>query len=137
MAHSTDDDTIRSILDADTVAVVGCSSTPGKDAHEIPKYLSERGYTVVPVNPYAEEVLGHTAHDSLSEVDAEIDIVDVFRPSAEVDGIVAEVLDRHDIETVWLQLGIRDDRSGRRVKSSGRQFVQDRCMKVEHKRLLG
>lgn len=137
MARSMDDDTIRSILDADTVAVVGCSSTPGKDAHEIPKYLTEHEYTVVPVNPHAEEIFGQTAHDSLREVDAEIDIVDVFRPSNEVDGIVMEVLDRDDVDTVWLQLGIRDDRAGRRVESSGRAFVQDSCMKVEHQRLLG
>ncbi|UPM43153.1 CoA-binding protein [Halocatena salina] len=137
MVRSTDDSTLRSILDADTIAVVGCSSTPGKDAHEIPKYLAEHGYTVVPVNPYAEEIFGQTAYDSLSEVDDEIDIVDVFRPSEEVDGIVMEVLDRDDVETVWLQLGIRDDRAGRRVESSGRQFVQDSCMKVEHRRLLG
>ncbi|RRJ33427.1 CoA-binding protein [Halocatena pleomorpha] len=136
MNRSTDDDTLQSILDADTVAVVGCSSTPGKDAHEIPKYLAEHGYTVIPVNPYAEEILGQTAYDSLSEVDAEIDIVDVFRPSEEVNGIVMEVLDRTDVETVWLQLGIRDDRARRRVESSGRQFVQDSCMKVEHRRLV-
>lgn len=136
MTRSTDDNTIRSILNADTVAVVGCSSTPGKDAHEIPKYLTEHGYTVVPVNPYAEEIFGQTAHDSLREVDTEIDIVDIFRPSEEVDGIVMEVLDRNDVETVWLQLGIRDDRSGRRVESSGRQFIQDSCMKVEHQRLV-
>lgn len=137
MAHSIDENAIRSILGADTIAVVGCSSTPGKDAHEIPKYLTEHGYTVVPVNPNAETIFGQPAHDSLSEVDTEIDIVDVFRPSAEVEGIVTAVLDRDDVETVWLQLGIRDDRAGRQVVSSGRQFVQDRCMKVEHQRLLG
>jgi predicted CoA-binding protein len=131
----SNDDTLRTILDSDTIAVVGCSSTPGKDAHEIPKYLQEHGYTVIPVNPYADEILDQNAYDSLDAVDREIDMVDVFRPSEEVAGIVDTVLDRDDVNAVWLQLGIRDDESRRRVEDSGREFVQDHCMKVEHQRL--
>lgn len=132
---TSDDDTLRTILDHDTIAVIGCSSTPGKDAHEIPKYLQEHGYTVIPVNPYADEILDRETYDSLSDIDREIDVVDVFRPSEEVAGIVDAVYDRNDVRAVWLQLGIRDDEAGRRVEDSGRQFVQDCCMKVEHQRL--
>jgi predicted CoA-binding protein len=132
---TTNDDTLRTILDADTIAVVGCSSTPGKDAHEIPKYLQEHGYTIIPVNPYADEILGQEVYDSLDGINT-IDVVDVFRPSEEVAGIVDGVLGRDDVSAVWLQLGIRDDEAGRRVEDSGRQFVQDHCMKVEHQRLL-
>lgn len=130
------DDILRTILDHDTIAVVGCSSTPGKDAHEIPKYMDENGYTIIPVNPYADEILGRTAHDSLDDVDTEIDVVNVFRPSEEVADIVDDVLEREDVRAVWLQLGIRDDEAGQRIESSEREFVQDRCMKVEHKRLV-
>ncbi|WP_330632221.1 CoA-binding protein [Halocatena halophila] len=136
MNDSPDDATLREILDADTIAVVGCSSTPGKDAHEIPRYLKDAGYTVIPVNPYADEIFGRPAVDDLGEVETTIDIVDVFRPSAEVGGIVESVLDRDDVETVWLQLGIRNDRAGRQVRKSGRTFVQDSCLKVEHRRLM-
>lgn len=132
---TSDDDTIRTILDYDTIAVVGCSSTPGKDAHEIPKYLDAHGYTVIPVNPFADEILDREAYDSLSDIDREIDVVDVFRPSEEVAGIVDEVCDRTDVRAVWLQLGIRDDEAGQRIEDSGRQFIQDRCLKVEHQRL--
>lgn len=132
----TDNEGLREILQGETVAVVGCSSTPGKDAHEIPRYLIEHGYDVLPVNPFAEEILGRHAYDSLSDVEEEIDIVDVFRPSEEVSGIVDEVLAREDVDAVWLQLGIRDDEAGERVEASGRRFVQDRCIKVEHGRLL-
>lgn len=132
---TSDDDTLRTILDYDTIAVVGCSSTAGKDAHEIPKYLQAHGYTVIPVNPYADNILDREAYDSLGDIDREIDVVDVFRPSEEVAGIVDEVYDRNDVRAVWLQLGIRDDEAGRRVEDSGRQFVQDRCLKVEHQRL--
>lgn len=127
---------VREILRKGTVAVVGCSSTPGKDAHEIPKYLQEQGYEIIPVNPYADEILGRPAYDSLSEVDEDIDVVDVFRPSAEVDGIVDEVLSRGDVDVIWLQLGIHDDEAIARAEESGRQVVQDRCMKPEHQRLI-
>lgn len=136
MSSNESDDALRAIFGYDTIAVVGCSSTPGKDAHEIPKYLDEHGYTIVPVNPYADEILGHEAHDSLDDVDREIDVVDVFRPSDEVAGIVDSVLGREDVRAVWLQLGIQDDEAGRRTEESGRRFVQDRCMKVEHQRLI-
>ncbi len=130
------DEELRDILKLDTVAVVGCSSTPGKDAHEIPKYLREHGYDVIPVNPFADEIFGREAADSLADVDEEIDIVDVFRPSDEVSEIVDGVLERDDVDTVWLQLGIRDDEAAKRAEDAGKRVVQDRCLKVEHGRLM-
>ncbi|WP_255150343.1 CoA-binding protein [Halorarius halobius] len=133
----TTDSEFDEILDADTIAVVGCSATPGKAAHGVPNYLREHGYEVIPVNPYADEIFDREPYDSLDEVDEEIDVVDVFRPAEEVPGIVDSVLDRDDVDTVWLQLGIRDDESGERVRESGRRFVQDECMKVVHQRLRG
>ncbi len=131
------DDELRDVLELDTVAVVGCSSTPGKDAHEIPKYLRDHGYEVIPVNPFADEIFGREAADSLADVDEEIDIVDVFRPSEEVAEIVDAVLERDDVDVVWTQLGIRDDDAAKRAEDAGKRVVQDRCMKVEHGRLIG
>jgi hypothetical protein len=128
---------LREVLGLETIAVVGCSATPGKAAHDVPKYMQENGYDVIPVNPFADEVLGRTAYDSLSGVEEEVDVVDVFRPSEEVAGIVDEVLARDDVSVVWTQLGIRDDEAAERVEASGRRVVQDRCLKVEHGRLLG
>ncbi|WP_224336342.1 CoA-binding protein [Haloprofundus halobius] len=136
----TDDDGLRTLLEHDTIAVVGCSSTPGKDAHEIPAYLQERGYDVIPVNPYADEILGRRAYDSVGDVEEVIDLVDVFRPSEEVAGIVDEVVarkkERGDVEAIWLQLGISDDEAAARAEAAGLEIVQDRCMKVEHGRLM-
>ncbi|QLH83038.1 CoA-binding protein [Halosimplex pelagicum] len=129
------DDTLREILDGDTIAVVGLSSTPGKAAHDIPAYMREQGYEVIPINPYADEIFGREPYDSLAEVEEEVDIVDVFRPTDEVPEIVDEALDRDDAGTVWLQLGITHDDAGERVEAAGRNFVQDRCLKVEHERL--
>jgi predicted CoA-binding protein len=130
------DEALREVLGLHRVAVVGCSSTPGKDAHEIPKYLQEQGYEVVPVNPFADEILGETAYDSLADVPGDIDIVDVFRPSEEVPGIVEEAIERGGVTVVWTQLGIRDDEAAARAEDAGIQVVQDRCMKVEHRRLV-
>lgn len=130
-----DDETLAEILDYGTIAVVGCSSTPGKAAHDVPEYLQEHGYRIVPVNPTAEEVLGERAYDSLADVEEDVDVVDVFRPSEEVAGIVEEALAREDVAVVWTQLGIEDDEAARRAEEGGLLVVQDRCLKVEHGRL--
>ena len=130
------DDELTAILQLETIAVVGCSSTPGKDAHEVPKYLQSAGYEIIPVNPYADEILGRPAYDTLTDVEESVDILDVFRPSDEVAGIVDEALTREDIAVIWLQLGIHDDEAVARAEAAGRQVVQDRCMKVAHQRLV-
>lgn len=126
---------MRAILDADTIAVVGCSTTPGKAAHDIPQYLVDSGYEVIPVNPFADEVLGRRAYDSLTDVPDEIDIVDVFRPSEEVPGIVDDLLERDEVSALWLQLDIAHEDAAQRAQEAGLDVVQDRCIKVEHQRL--
>lgn len=137
----TDDDALDSVFDADTIAVVGCSTTPGKAAHEVPAYLQQQGYRVLPVNPFADEILGETAYDALGEIEVDIDVVDVFRPSDEVPEIVTAVRERHaardDADTIWLQLGISHDEAAAEAEADGIAVVQDRCMKVEHERLRG
>jgi hypothetical protein len=136
----TDDDGLRRLLGYERVAVVGCSTTPGKAAHDVPRYLLDHGYDVTPVNPYADEIFGRRAYDSVSDVESEIDLVDVFRPSDEVSGIVDEVIaraeSRGDVRAVWTQLGIRDDEAAKRAEAVGLDVVQDACMKVEHARLV-
>lgn len=129
------------MLELETVAVIGCSTTEGKAAHDVPAYLQRHGYDVVPVNPFADEILGVEAADSLAEVEADVDLVDVFRPSEEVPGIVDEVRERKesrgDVSALWLQLGISDDEAAARAEEAGLEVVQDRCIKVEHGRLMG
>jgi predicted CoA-binding protein len=126
---------IREILDYETVAVVGCSTTSGKAAHDIPKYLIDHGYEVIPVNPYADEIFGIEAYDSLEDVPEGVDVVDVFRPSEETGPIVDAAIERDDVEAIWLQLGIRNDEAGERAEAAGKLFVQDKCIKVEHGKL--
>lgn len=131
------DDDISAVLDLETIAVVGCSTSPGKAAHDIPKYLQRQGYEIIPVNPYADEVLGRAAYDTITDVDEEVDIVDVFRPSDEVAEIVDRALERDDVQVIWTQLGIEDDEAAEKAEADGRDVVQDRCLKVEHQRLKG
>lgn len=128
---------LREVLGLRTIAVVGCSSTPGKAAHDVPAYLVDHGYEVIPVNPHADEILGKRAYDSLADVPEGVDIVDVFRPSEEVPTITDQVLARDDAKVMWLQLGIRDDEATKRAEDAGLRVVQDSCIKVEHQRLLG
>jgi hypothetical protein len=129
------DEQIREILEYDTIAVVGCSATPGKAAHDVPKYLLDHGYDVIPVNPYADEVFGIEAYDSIEEVPEGVDVVDVFRPSEETGPIVDAAAEREDVKAIWLQLGIRNDEAGERAEAAGKLFVHDRCIKIEHAKL--
>ena len=137
----TTDEGIRELLDLDSVAVIGCSTTPGKAAHDIPDYLRRHGYDVIPVNPYADEIFGREAYDSLADVEEDVDLVDVFRPSEEVPDIVEQAIDRResrgDARAIWLQLGIEHDEAAARAEEAGLEIVQDRCMKTEHGRLRG
>jgi len=137
----TDDEELDRLLDAETIAVIGCSTTPGKAAHEVPAYLQRNGYRVIPVNPFADEVLGETSYDELADVEGDVDLVDVFRPSEEVPEVLKEVRERHaergDAGAAWLQLGISHDEAAAAAEADGIEVVQDRCIKVEHGRLRG
>jgi len=136
----TDDDRLRDLLGADTIAVVGCSTTEGKAAHDVPEYLQKHGYQIIPINPFADEILGEQAYDRLADVTAEIDLVDVFRPSEETPAVVEDAVARHedrgDAGAVWLQLGIESDEAEAVAEEAGLAFVQDRCTKVEYDRLI-
>jgi len=132
----TRDEAIAAVLSLERIAVVGCSRTPGKPAHDVPQYLRAQGYDIVPVNPFADRVFGHHAYDSLTEVDGEVDVVCVFRPSDELVEIVAATLERPDEPVIWTQLGIGDETAIVMAEDAGHEVVVDRCTKIEHQRLL-
>jgi len=131
-----DDDGLRRILGYDRVAVVGASTSYGKAAHIVPAYLKRHGYELRPVNPTAAEIFGTRAYDSLTDVREPVDTVEVFRPGEEVPGIVARALTREEVKAIWLQPGIRNDDAVEKAEANGIEVVQDRCMKVEHGRLI-
>lgn len=128
---------LREVLSLEPIAVVGFSTTPVKDAHTVPTYLIDQGYDVIPVNPNAEEVANRTSYASLSEIDREVAMVDVFRPSEEVPGIVDEAIERGDVSVIWLQTGITHDAAAERAREAGITVIQNRCMRIQHQRLMG
>jgi uncharacterized protein len=135
--HSDDD--LRAMLSAARrIAVLGAHPDPAKPAFYVPSYLHERGYHVLPANPvHVGRVLWNEAvRATLAEIGPPIDVVDVFRRSELLDGHVDDVLAVRP-RLVWLQSGIRNDAFARRLEAEGIAVVQDRCLMVEHRRLLG
>lgn len=131
------DDALRAILeDTRTIAVVGASGSPQKDAHEIPAYLQTQGYTVIPVNPAHDELLGREAVDGVRAISADVDVVDVFRPASEAPAIAQAAVDV-GARVLWLQLGITSDEAAAIAEDAGLTVVMDRCMGATHRRLVG
>src|SRR5436189_5614602 len=133
----TDDATIRKILTTiRTIAVVGWSKGPTKDAHRVPKYMQQHGYRIIPVNPTATEILGEKAYPSLDAVPVPFDAVDIFRPSADVPPIVDQAI-KTPARVIWMQLGIRNDGAAKKGQAAGKMVIQDRSMLRDHARLFG
>ena len=113
-----------------TVAVVGISDKPERPSHVVAKYLQERGYRVIPVNPLVTEVLGEKAYKSLVEVPERIDLVDVFRKSEDVPPIAEEAV-RIGARFFWMQEGVESERAREILDVAGIPWVMDRCVKKE------
>jgi predicted CoA-binding protein len=131
---SYNDDEIRSILSLKKVAVIGMSKHSQKAAQFVPKYLSENGYEIIPVNPTTHEILGKKCYSEISEVQDEIDIVDIFRPSEQVLPIVKDAI-KIKPKVIWLQEGIHNTEAEELARNAGIKVVFNRCMLAEHQRL--
>ena len=133
------DEELRELLAGTrTIAVVGIKAGASDDAFRVPAYLQERGYRIVPVSPKLERVLGEPAVASLRELREPVDLVDLFRAPQHVPGHVDEILAMSPRpRAVWMQLGVSCDESARRLEAAGIAVVQDRCIMVDHRRLLG
>jgi hypothetical protein len=127
-----------------TIAVVGLSRDPDKDSYRVSAYLKEHGFHIVPVNPFADKVLGEKSHRTLLEIPAEIqktiDVVDIFRPAEDVPAIVeqaSELKAKYGKPcAVWMQLGIVNGQAAETAKKAGFIVVMNRCMMVEHRGLF-
>ena len=138
-------DSIKEILTKyKTAAVVGLSRDPSKDSNRVATYLQSQGYRIIPVNPTTDEVLGEKSYKSLldtpEEIQKTIEIVDIFRPSADVPSIVeqaVELKERHDKPyVIWMQLGIINEQAAGTARAAGLTVVMNRCMMQEHKKLF-
>jgi predicted CoA-binding protein len=122
--------------------MVGASPSGVRPSNFVMKYLQGKGYRVIPVNPYAtgQEILGERVYASLGDVPGPVEMVDVFRSSYAAAGVVDEAIsqkDRLGIQSVWLQLGVRNEEAARRASAAGLAMIMDRCIKIEFARLFG
>lgn len=137
MFCNPDDESLKDLLGrCSTVAIVGLSRKPERDSFRVARYLQENGYRIIPVNPaLKEDVLGEKPYPSLAAVQEPVDIIIVFRRSEEAPEVVEEALPLKP-EAVWLQLGIINEGAADKAAGAGIIMVMDRCVKVEHGRLL-
>ncbi|HVL34179.1 MAG TPA: CoA-binding protein [Burkholderiales bacterium] len=132
-----DINTLRRILkECRVIAVVGLSADWFRPSYFAAKYLQEHGYRVIPVNPRYPAVLGEKCYRSLREIPEPVDMVDVFRRSADVPPIAAEAI-AIGARVLWQQLGVRNEEAAERARAAGLEAVLDRCVKIEHGRLFG
>ena len=124
------------LLSTKTIASVGLSSNIEKVSYGVGAYLLEQGFRVIPVNPTADEILGEKAYPDLESVPGDIDVVQVFRRPEDVPPVVDSAI-KAGAKVVWMQLGIVNEEAAEAARAAGLQVVMDRCMRVEHIRLVG
>lgn len=123
-----------------TIAVIGASTREGRPANYVPAYLAGRGIDVVGVNPAAagETLFGNAVVGTLAELEQPVDLVNVFRRNDDIPGHLGDILALDPKpRAVWIQLGLRHDETAEALRAEGITVVQDRCLMVEHRRLLG
>jgi hypothetical protein len=132
-----DDDTAITTLlrTARSIAVVGLSNKPHRDSFIVARYLLERGYTVYPVNPAIRTVFDIPSYPDLASIGRPVDIVDVFRQPDFVPAVVREAI-AAGATTIWFQLGVAHPRATADALHHGLRVVEERCIMVEHRRLL-
>ena len=130
---------IKQILEeTKTIAVVGCSPNPEKASNRVANYLKNAGYTMIPIYPKEDEILGEKVYRSLADVpsDIKIDMVDIFRKANVIDLVVDASIERGDVKCVWTQLGLVNNEAATKAIDAGLKVVQNHCTKIEHANLI-
>lgn len=132
---------VRRILDeTGTIAMVGASANWVRPSNFAMKYLQQKGYRVIPVNPASAgtEIHGEMCYASLADIPAGFEMVDIFRRPEDAGGIVDEAIslkESRGVKTVWMQLGVVDETAAKRAEEAGLDVIMDRCPKIEYGRL--
>ena len=132
------DNSIKSILvNAKNIAIIGASSNPEKDSFIVMKYLQEKGFKVIPINSNTsnKKILGEKVYNDIKEVNDDIDIVNIFRPSSEIFELVNKIIEKK-IHTIWLQLEIFCTASEKKLNNLGINFIQNKCTKIEYEKII-
>jgi len=130
---------IKKILEeTKTIAVIGCSPNPEKASNRVANYLKNAGYTMIPVYPKEDEILGEKVYRSLDEIprDIKIDMVDIFRKPDVIGLVVDQAIARGDVDCVWTQLGLVNNEAAKKATDAGMKVVQNHCTKIEHANLI-
>jgi uncharacterized protein len=129
-------DEIRSILsDVKTIAVLGLSPDSSKDSYRVAEYLKSAGYTIVPVYPKEETILGEKVYRSLQEIPFPVDMVNIFRKPDALGAIADACMARGDVKVFWAQKGIVNNEAAERARNAGMRVVQNHCTMVEHRNI--
>ncbi|MDE3002535.1 MAG: CoA-binding protein [Gemmatimonadota bacterium] len=127
---------VQLLDDVQRIAVVGLSRNLEKEARRVPSYLAAKGYDVIPVNPYAERLLGRVSYSDLASIPDTVDLVLIFRPSEEAGSFVEAAMARAEQPAIWLQTGIQSPAAVEVARRDGRVVVQDLCIFRVHRTLL-
>jgi predicted CoA-binding protein len=127
---------IRRILtDSKTIAVVGLSPKPNRPSHQVALYLMEAGYTIIPVNPGQDAILGQICYSSLRDIPVPVDMVDIFRRSESVMPVVEEAIEI-GARFIWMQEGVINEEASAKAERAGLTVIMNRCTKIDHMNLL-
>jgi len=125
----------KMLIDSRTIAVVGLSPKPHRPSHQVARYLMEAGYTIIPVNPGQNTILGLTCYPNLQAIPTPVDMVDIFRRPEAVLPIVEDAIDI-GAKFIWMQEGIVNEDAAERAEEAGLAVIMDRCTKIDHMNLL-
>ncbi|NWJ45717.1 MAG: CoA-binding protein [Chloroflexi bacterium] len=129
-------DRLRILTKYHNIAMVGLSANQYRPSHFAAIYMLSEGYNIIPVNPAYPEILGRKCYPSLRDVPEKIEVVDIFRNSADVPPIVDEAIEI-GAKVVWMQLGVINEAAALKAQEAGLEVVMDRCVKIEHARFFG
>lgn len=114
-----------------TIAVVGLSPKENRPSNQVARYLIDAGYTVIPVNPGQDEILGQRCYPNLAAIPVKVDVVDIFRKPEDIPPVIKEAI-AMKAETVWMQSGISNEQAASMAHDAGLKVVMDRCIKIDH-----
>lgn len=128
----------RLLRECRTIAIVGLSPKESRPSNMVGRYLVDAGYTIFPVNPGQESLLGRKCYADLSALPEPVDIVDIFRKSEDIPEVVEQILAMPKLpRAIWMQQGIVHEEAADRARSRGVMVIMDRCIKIDHHNLLG
>ncbi|MFZ7113225.1 MAG: CoA-binding protein [Desulfatiglandales bacterium] len=129
------EETIKEVLlKCRKIAVVGLSPKEYRDSHRVAKYLIEKGYDIVPVNPGRNQILGRPCYRTLKDIPLKVDMVDIFLSPSRVPPVVDQAIEI-GVPVLWMQLGVFHERAAQKARKAGITVIVEKCAKQEHERI--